>query len=67
MAASRLKLANELQELIAALDRRTFHLERAGEASIARDAAALREKALKCLADLDAGEQSRKAVTPKGS
>ncbi|MBI3400354.1 MAG: hypothetical protein HY048_02945 [Acidobacteria bacterium] len=42
-----------LNELIAALDRRVVHVERAGEAAIARDAAALRKKALKRIADLE--------------
>jgi hypothetical protein len=50
--------ARELQELIAALDRRVPHIERAGEASIARDAAALRAMAVKRLADLAAEEHS---------
>jgi len=43
----------ELQELIAALDRRVPQIERSGEAAIARDAAALRSQAMKRLADLD--------------
>ena len=46
-------LARQLHELIAALDRRVPGLEGAAESSIARDAAALRAKALKRLADLD--------------
>jgi hypothetical protein len=46
-------LVRELQELIAALDRRLPRVEQAGEASIARDAAALREKALARLAELE--------------
>ena len=46
------ELARELQELIAALDRRVPRVEQAGEASIARDAAALRAKAVKRLAEL---------------
>ena len=46
------ELTRELEELIAALDRRMPHVERAGEAAIARDAAALREKAVKRLAEL---------------
>lgn len=41
-----------LRELIAALDRRVPHIERAGEVKIARDAAALRDKALKRIAAL---------------
>jgi len=42
----------ELLELIAALDRRVPHVQRAGEASIARDAAALKARALKRLKEL---------------
>ena len=48
----RAELVRELDELIAALDRRVPRVERAGEESIARDAAALREKAVKRLAEL---------------
>jgi hypothetical protein len=43
----------ELLELIAALDRRVPHIQRAGEASIARDAAALKARALKRLKELE--------------
>jgi hypothetical protein len=46
-------LARELHELIAALDRRVPRVEEAGEAAIARDAAALREKAVQRLRELD--------------
>lgn len=42
----------ELQELIAALDNRVPRVERAGEASIAREAEALRRKALQRLQEL---------------
>jgi hypothetical protein len=45
-------LARELEELIAALDRRVPRVEQAGEAAIARDAAALRAKAVDRLATL---------------
>ena len=45
-------LARELEELIAALDRRVPRVERAGEAIIAREAAALRAKAIDRLAEL---------------
>ena len=45
-------LARELEELIAALDRRVPRVEQAGEVSIAREAAALRAKAVKRLAEL---------------
>jgi hypothetical protein len=46
------ELARELEELIAALDRRVPRVEQAGEAEIARDAAALRAKAVDRLAKL---------------
>jgi hypothetical protein len=41
-----------LRELIEALDRRVPQIERTGEIQIARDAAVLREKALKRIAAL---------------
>ena len=41
-----------LRELIDALDRRVPQIERTGEIHIARDAADLREKALKRIAEL---------------
>jgi hypothetical protein len=46
------ELTRELEELIAALDRRVPRVEAAGEADIARDAAALRAKAVDRLAEL---------------
>lgn len=52
MTLTNTELARALQELIAALDRRVPHIERAGEASIARDAQALRARAVKRLAEL---------------
>ena len=48
----------ELQELIAALDRRVPQIQRAGEEAIARDAAALRSQAMKRLAELEGASQS---------
>ena len=42
-----------LHELVAALDRRVPRVERAGEVAIARDAAALRKKALQRIAMLE--------------
>jgi hypothetical protein len=54
VAVTRRQLISELQELIAALDRRVPRVERAGELSIARDAAALKAKALKRIAKLEA-------------
>ena len=61
MAVAPDDLARELQELIAALDRRVPRVERAGEAGIARDAMALREKALKRLAEIEARDAARVA------
>jgi hypothetical protein len=52
MAVSASEITRELEELIEALDRRVPRVERAGEAAIARDAAALREKAVDRLAEL---------------
>jgi len=51
MAVSTNELESVLEELIAALDRRVPRVEQAGEAGIARDAAALRAKAVKRLAE----------------
>jgi len=45
-------LRRDLEELIAALDSRVPRVEEAGEAAIARDAAALRAKAVQRLAEL---------------
>lgn len=55
-------LVQHLRELIAALDRRVPHVERAGEASIARDAAALKARALKRLEELEREERLAKEV-----
>jgi hypothetical protein len=52
MAVSSYDLAHELEELVAALDRRVPRVEQAGEAAIARDAEALRAKAMDRLAQL---------------
>ena len=52
-AITRVELIQELRELIAALDRRVPHVERAGEASIARDAAALKPRPLQRIEDLE--------------
>lgn len=59
MAINPNELARELHELIAALDRRVPRVEHAGEAAIARDAAALRDKAVRRLRDLEATAQAR--------
>jgi hypothetical protein len=52
VAVSAHVLTRELEELIAALDRRVPRIEQAGEATIARDAAAPRTKGVNRLADL---------------
>ena len=52
MAVTAGELVRELEELITALDRRVPHVERVGEEEIARDAARLREKAVRRLAEL---------------
>ena len=52
MAVNAGELTRELEELIAALDRRVPRVEQAGELEIARDAAALRAKAVDRLAEL---------------
>jgi hypothetical protein len=52
MAVSTNELESVLEELIAALDRRVPRVEQAGESGIARDAAALRAKAVKRLTEL---------------
>ena len=46
-------LNDDLRELVAALDRRVPHLERAGETAIARDALRLRDEAVARLATLE--------------
>jgi hypothetical protein len=55
MAVNTGELARELEELIAALDRRVPRVEQAGEAAIAREAAALRARAVDRLAELESG------------
>lgn len=52
MAVSQLDLIRELSELIEALDRRLPRVEQAGEIAIARDAAALRQRAVARLEQL---------------
>jgi hypothetical protein len=58
MAVSPSALLRELEELIAALDRRVPHIELAGEAAIARDAAALRARAQARIAEIRAREHT---------
>jgi hypothetical protein len=47
------RLVRKLLELVAAIDRRPPRPERAAEAAIARDAAALKASALKRIAELE--------------
>jgi hypothetical protein len=47
--ADRKRAVRHLRQLIVALDRRVPHIERVGEAKIAREAAELKERALKRL------------------
>jgi hypothetical protein len=54
VAVTTRELVRELEELIAALDRRLPRVEQAGEAAIAADAARLRDKAVRRLAELAA-------------
>ena len=51
---STVERVRQLRELIQALDSRVPHVEREGEEDIARDARALREKAVQRLAELEA-------------
>ena len=64
MALTTEKLLRELHELIAALDRRVPHIERAGEAAIARDAALLREQAMKRLSELEERHRAATVAAP---
>lgn len=53
MALTSTELLRELRELVAALDRRVPQVQRAGEADIARDAAALRRRAMGRIQELE--------------
>ena len=66
MALMRNELIRDLHELIAALDRRGPQVERAGEASIARDAAALKVKALKRIAELEDHDSLSQSASAPG-
>ncbi len=57
------RTVRELRELIAALDRRVPHVERAGEVSIARAAAALRLEAVRRIDELIAAKADETAPT----
>ena len=64
MAVTAADLARDLTELIEALDRRVPRVEQAGEAEIARDAAALRARAVARLAEITS--VARDAAAPGG-
>ena len=64
MAVSLTDVARRLRELIVALDQRAPRAERAAEADIARDAAALREHAVNRLAEIADQAISRPDAPP---
>ena len=53
MVTTSTRLVGELRDLVDALDRRVPQVQRAGEASIARDAAALRARAMRRIEELE--------------
>lgn len=53
--ANRQQMIENLRELVNAIDKRSWHVDHDREAEIARDAAALRQKALERIAELEAG------------
>jgi hypothetical protein len=52
-------VVHALRELIDALDRRVAHVERLGEARIAREAAALRKEAVNRIQELSTAQSER--------
>ena len=57
--ADRDHVVHALRELVDALDRRAAHVERLGEARIAREAAALRKEAVNRIQELTAAASDR--------
>jgi hypothetical protein len=57
--SDRTRKLRHLHELIAPLDRRVPHVERIGEIDIAREGRALREKALRRIAELEAESRNQ--------
>lgn len=53
VAAGREAMIRHLRQLVEALERRVPHIERSGEGAIAHDAAALKDRALKRIAELE--------------
>lgn len=62
--APRRRTIRELRELVAALDRRVPQVHAAGEASIARAAAALRTVAMSRIEELERAEAAASAEPP---
>jgi hypothetical protein len=62
--SDRARKLRHLHELIAALDRRVPHVERIGETKIAREGRALRDKALRRIAELEASQETNSARRP---
>ena len=54
-ASTRQEMIENLRELVKAIDKRARDLDLDGETEIARDAAALRQKAVERIAELEAG------------
>ena len=50
------EMIENLRELVRAIDKRRWHLDHDGEVDIARDAAALRQKAIERIAELEASD-----------
>ena len=53
-ASAAKQMFEDLQQLVEAIDRRVPHLERLGEATIARDAADLRQRAVELMRAIEA-------------
>jgi hypothetical protein len=62
--SDRTRKLRHLHELIAALDRRVPRVERLGEIEIARQGHALREQALRRIAELTAGLETSQTQEP---
>ncbi len=60
MAIAPADVLRELRELIDALDRRVPQVQRAGELAIARDAAALRARAVKRIEEIEPDRAERR-------
>ena len=57
--ADKVLVVHALRELVDVLDRRVAHVERLGEARIAREAAGLREEAVRRIQELTAASSDR--------